>query len=114
LSSASRNDMLLGKSLSVMPVAVGLGTAVIIPLQIVYRMRLAHFLAIMVQMVRMYLTFCLVANFLSILAPTPIAPGTLRPARPRGMIFLMHFLFVFLFPIALSPMLVPLGIEFLL
>jgi len=114
LSSASRKDILLGKNLSVMPLAFGLGTAVIIPLQIVYRMRLDHFLAIMVQMVTMYLTFCLVANFLSILAPTPIAPGTLRPARPRGMIFLMHFLFVFLFPIALSPMLVPLGIEFLL
>jgi hypothetical protein len=114
LSAAPRKDILFGKNLALMPLALGLSTVVIIPLQIVYPMRVDHFLAVMVQMIAMFLSFSIVANFLSILAPTPIAAGSLRPVRPKGFTMLVHFAFVFLFPVALSPTLLPLGIEYLL
>jgi len=114
LSSASRKDILLGKNLSLMPLPLGLSIAVIIPIQFVYPMRADHFLAVIIQMLAMYAAFCLVGNLLSILAPMPMAAGTLKPSRPKGIIVLMHILFVFLFPVALSPTLLPLGVEYLL
>jgi hypothetical protein len=55
-----------------------------------------------------------VSNLLSILAPMPIRPGSLKPVNPKGKALLIHFGFFFLFPIALSPTLIPLGIEYLL
>jgi len=58
--------------------------------------------------------FCIVANFLSILAPMAIAPGSLKPVKPKGMMILIHLAFFFLLPVALSTTLFPLGIEFFL
>ena len=77
-------------------------------------MRTDHFLAVLIQMLPMYLVFCLVGN-------TPVhhcsdadAAGSMKPVKPKAATILIHTAFMFLFPIALSPTLIPLGIEFLL
>jgi len=114
LSPVSRRDILLGKNLSVAPLALGMGLVATMLVQIRYPMRPDHFLGVIAQMITMYLLFCLVANLLSILAPAPIAAGSLKPAGPKGVIVLVHIAFTFLFPLALSPSLIPLGVEFLL
>jgi ABC-2 type transport system permease protein len=114
LCGAPRHDILLGKNLAFAPFALGLGTAMAIVLQSIYPMSVDHFLAIVPQIIAMYLLFCLVANLLSILSPMHIAAGSLRPANPKLLPMLLHIAFVFLFPLALAPMLVPLGIEALL
>jgi hypothetical protein len=62
----------------------------------------------------MYFIFCIVENFLSMLAPMPVAPGSLKPVKPKGIQILIHIGFLCLFPLALSPTLIPLGLEFLL
>lgn len=114
LAGASRKDILLGKNLAMLPFAMGLGMIGTVVLQFAYPMQMDHFMAAMVQMVSMYLIFCVVMNFLSMLAPVAIASGSLRPARPKGMAILVHLLFFFLLlPIALGTTLIPLGIEFL-
>jgi hypothetical protein len=114
LAGASRKDILLGKNLALLPFAMGLGTIGTCVLQIAYPMQIDHFMAAMVQMVSMYLIFCFVMNFLSILAPVAIASGSLRPARPKGMSILIHLgFFFFILPIALGTTLIPLGFEFL-
>src|SRR5262249_39269747 len=100
LSSATRRDILLGKNLALIPFVLGLASMVVVLLQVVYPMRIDHFLAVLLQMVPMYLVYSLVANLLSILAPMPIAPGSLRPSKPKGMTLLIHFAFMFLFPFA--------------
>jgi ABC-2 type transport system permease protein len=69
-------------------------------------------LAMPPQLVSMYLIFCVIANWLSILAPLPVAAGAMRLGQARGMAILFNMLFIFLFPLALVPTLVPLGIEF--
>jgi hypothetical protein len=59
----------------------------------------------------MYLLFCLLANGLSILSPMPISPGSLRPTNPKGLAILFQIAFVFLLPLAMMPILIPLGIA---
>jgi hypothetical protein len=43
-----------------------------------------------------------------------IRAGSLRAAQPRGLTILLHLAFTFLFPLALLPTLLPLGMEVLL
>jgi hypothetical protein len=114
LCAARRRDILLGKNLSLAPLTLGLGLVVVVLLQIVAPMRLDYFLAGFPQLLTMYLLFCLLANWLSILAPMLLAPGSLKPTNMKGMTLLLHIAFVFLFPLGLLPTLLPLGIQVLL
>ncbi len=111
LCPARRRDILLGKNLAVAPLALGLGAVVVLVLQAAYPMRWDHFLATFPQLVSMYLLFCLLANALSILSPIPISSGSLKPVNPKGFAILLQIAFVFLFPVALSPTLLPLAVE---
>jgi uncharacterized membrane protein len=115
LCPARRSDILLGKNLSLAPVALGLGAGIVALLQVVYALRVDHFFAALIQLVLMYLLYCLFANLLSILAPMRIASGSLKPASPKVVPMLLHLVFVLLFlPLALAPTLLPFGTEFLL
>jgi ABC-2 type transport system permease protein len=114
LSSAPRKDILLGKNLSNAPLALSFMFITALALQVMRPMRVDHYIAVLLQMIPMYLIFCLVGNFLSMVAPTPMALGSLKPVKPRAIVILIQMAFVFVFPIALAPTLIPLGIEFLL
>lgn len=114
LCPAPRRDILLGKNVAVAPLALGLGALMVVILQALYPMRFDHFLAFFPQMASMYLLYCLPANLLSILAPLPIAAGTLKPANPRLIPVLFQLAFVFVFPPILGLTLLPLGLEALL
>jgi hypothetical protein len=114
LCPAPRADVLLGKNLALAPVALGLGGMAAVAVEAVYPMRFDHLLALLPQFVTMYLLFCMLANLLSILAPMPVAAGSLKPANPKGVILLLHMLFFFLTPLVVVPVMAPLGLEFLL
>ncbi len=111
LSPARRRDILLGKNLAVAPIALTMGVAAAVLLQVVYPMRLDNFLALAPRFLSMYLLYCLVANSLSILVPMRIAPSSFQPAKPGGLVVLMQLLFMFLCPAILSLTLLPLLIE---
>jgi hypothetical protein len=114
LCPARRRDVLLGKNLAVAPLALGLGLVAAVFLQVAYPMRFDHFLATLFQLLSMYMLFAMLANLLSILAPMPIAAGSLKPMNPKVIPMLLHVAFVFLSPLALAPALLPLGAEFVL
>lgn len=114
LCSAPRGDILLGKNLATAPVAAAMAGVIVVALQIVTPLRWDHFLATLPQFVSMYFLYCLLANWLSIFAPMPIAAGSLRPANMKFVPFLLHFAFTFAFGAVMGPTLAPLGIEFLL
>jgi ABC-2 type transport system permease protein len=114
LSPAERRDVLIGKNIALAPFALGMTWIVVAIFQYAYPMRFDHFVATLVQTIPMYFLFCLIENVLSMLAPMPVAPGSLKPAKPKGIQVLIHLLFFFMFPLALSPTLIPLGMEFLL
>ncbi|HET9216460.1 MAG TPA: ABC transporter permease [Terriglobia bacterium] len=114
LSPVPRKDILLGKNLSMAPFVITFMTLTALLFQWRYPMRPDHFIAVLVQMLPMYLVFCLVGNILSIIAPMPVAAGSMKPVKPKATTILIHTAFIFLFPLALSPTLIPLAIEFLL
>jgi ABC-2 type transport system permease protein len=114
LCAARRRDILLGKNLAFVPLVFALGALTVTVIEIVYPMRVDHLLASLPRMVSMYLLFCLVANCMSILAPTPIAAGSLKPANPKLLTVILQLLFVSLMGMLLVPLLLPLGIEFTL
>ena len=113
LAPASRRDILLGKNLSLLPIAVGFGLLGVIVLQIIFPMRVDYFFIVLIQTVPMYLAFCIQMNFLSMLAPMPLPQGSLRPANPKGLAILFHLASFVLFPVVMGMTLVPLGVEYL-
>jgi ABC-2 type transport system permease protein len=111
LSAAPRREVLLGKNAATAPLALGLGALLLVLVQAVYPMRFDYFLAAIPQALTMYLLFCLLANCLSIYAPTVIRSGSFKPTNPKGLALLLQFVFLFLFPWTLLPALAPLGVE---
>ena len=114
LCSARRRDVLLGKNLAFGPLIIGLATVMAVLVQICYPMRVDHFLAAVPQMISMYLVLCIMGNWLSMLAPMPIASGSLKPSNPKLVPILIQLVFLLLLAIAMLPMLLPVGIELLL
>ncbi|MBI2840473.1 MAG: hypothetical protein HYX75_19310 [Acidobacteria bacterium] len=114
LSPSSRRDILLGKNLSVAPLALGLGALMIAVVQVLYPMRIDHLLATLAELASTYLIFCVVANFTSIIAPQPLASGSLKPVHPKAIAVLVQFLFLLLLPILIGLSVIPLGAELLL
>jgi hypothetical protein len=111
LCPARRREILLGKNLAAAPLALGLSAVALIGLQVVYPMPWDYFVAWLPQAVSMYLLFCILANWLSILAPMPISAGSLKPVNPKVIPVLLHFAFVLLMPFVLAPVLAPWLIE---
>lgn len=113
LCPASRRDILLGKNLSLAPIALSIGAMAVVALHFVHPMRVTHLAATLIQLVAAYLIVCMVGNLMSTIAPVAVAAGSLKAARPKSATALLQLLFAMLLPIALVPTLVPLGIELL-
>ncbi|MCA9119004.1 MAG: hypothetical protein H6822_16955 [Planctomycetaceae bacterium] len=113
LLPVTRRDVLLGKNLAIVPVAGCITVLLFGVLQLFLEMRVTHLLATLVQLVPAYLLVCLLGNTSSILAPMPVANGTLKPASPNFKLFLVQMFVMMAFPIALLPATSALGIELL-
>ena len=112
LAAAPRREILLGKNLALAPIILGLALVAMIVLQVAFPMRLDYFVAALFQMVTMFLLYCLFSNFISILNPTATTAGSLKPAvKPSGKTLLFGLLTMALFPFALAPSMMPLGLE---
>jgi hypothetical protein len=114
LSAAPRWEILLGKNLAAAPLALTLSVLAVVLLQVVCPLRLDHLLAVLPQMISMYLLFCLLANWLSIFAPMAIRSGTLKPSNVNAISIVLQLVFTMLLPLALAPVLLPLAVEFVL
>jgi ABC-2 type transport system permease protein len=112
LSPTPRRDILLGKNLSIAPLALLIGGMMLVMVEFLYPLRIDHLIALVPHWISMYLVFCMMMNLLSIVAPMRMAQGNFKPTTTRFIPMLLHFLFVFLMPMALAPTLLPLGIEF--
>jgi ABC-2 type transport system permease protein len=114
LSPAPRREILLGKNLSLAPAALGLALLLLSVAQALYPMRIDHLLATVAELASTYLLFCMVANLVSILAPVPLASGSLRPAHPRASVVLVQLVLMVFLPILIALAVLPLGLELLL
>lgn len=112
LSAAPRRDILLGKNLAFVPLALSMATVLLVAVQVLCPLRLDHFLALFPQFVSMFLLACLFTNLVSICTPMYLAAGTLKPSNPRLVpIFFQMLMLVFIFPITQIPAFLPLGLE---
>jgi hypothetical protein len=112
LSSASRRDILLGKTLSVAPLALSVALLYLVGIQLICPIRADHVLAMPFLAVSMFLLFSLYTNLVAIYTPSKLAEGSLKPANltfSKSMLQLGMFLV--LFPLTQSPILLPIGIE---
>ncbi|MSU77343.1 MAG: hypothetical protein EXS16_04510 [Gemmataceae bacterium] len=114
LCPAPRREILLGKNLAVAPIVAVLALPMVALAQIAFPMRIDHLAAFLFQFVSMLAIFAMVANVCSILAPIPMAQGTLKPASTHFLptviqlgLFMLHAGFQ-------SVVLLPIGIEVLL
>lgn len=115
LSAARRRDILFGKNLAFAPLALGIAAILLVILQVVCPMRVDHFLASVFQYIAMFLVYCVLMNLVSILTPTYVAPGSLKPSNPKAARALLQFaLIFFLLPLTIGPTLLPFGAETLL
>jgi hypothetical protein len=114
LCSAPRRDILYGKNLSLAPMTLLLGVIAVAIVQALYPMRITHLIASLAELVSLFLVCAVIGNFTSILAPMPVAAGSLKPAHPKWISVVIHMLFFFLFPMVFGVAMIPLGIEALL
>ena len=114
LSPVPRHQILLGKNLATAPLGLGIGLLALLGLQFFVPLDLVHFAGACLQLVSAYMLCCLVGNMLSILGPMRLKPHGMRAEGVKWKTVLWQLLSVILLPIAFSPLLIPLGIEFLL
>jgi hypothetical protein len=111
LSPTPRRDVLMGKDLSLLPFGFLIMAVVVLLSQWFNPMRIDHLAAVLLQLIPMYLVFCLAANLLSIVGPIALKPGSGMPAPNQGIRSLYPVLFMLTVPVLLGLTLVPLGIE---
>ncbi|QJX00330.1 hypothetical protein [Frigoriglobus tundricola] len=114
LSPVPRREILLGKNLAVAPIGLGVGLVLALLLGTVYPMRIDHYPAVAAQLVSAFMLFCMLANALSIMAPIPMASGSMQPARVSVVPALLQMVFCAVLPVALVPVMLPIGAEYLL
>jgi hypothetical protein len=115
LCAANRRDILLGKNLAFAPVVLGMAAILLPIVQLVYRMRMDHLMAMFPQYISMFLLFCVLANSLSIYAPMHVAAGAMKSSNPKlTTVLLQMVMFTILFPLTQGLTLLPLGVEALL
>ncbi len=115
LCAASRRDILLGKNLAFVPVAMGTAALLLTIVEAICPLRLDHLLAMAPQYISMFLLFCICANLLSIYAPLHVAAGSLKPTYPKMTTALLQVgMMLILFPLTQLVTLAPLGIEVVL
>jgi hypothetical protein len=111
LGPAARRDILLGKNLALLPFAMGMMIAVVGLRQWFNPLRLDHFMAVLFQLVTMFLLFCLAGNLLSIVGPIALKPGSGMPAGHQGIRSFGPLLFMIGISVLLMLTLFPAGIE---
>jgi hypothetical protein len=114
LSPVPRREVLLGKNMAVAPLAVGLAVVLMILVGSVYPMRIDHYPAALAQLIATFLIFAMLANALSILAPIPMKAGSMQAAQVRLVPVMLQMVFLMVLPLALVPVVLPIGVEVLL
>jgi hypothetical protein len=105
-----RKQILLGKNLAFLPIALLTGLTILLLATLVLRISLIVFLAAGLQWVAAFLLVSMAGNLLSVLVPYHIAPGTKVSAMTTLLIFVSHLLF----PTAMIPLFVPPALGLLL
>ena len=107
LSPAPRWQILLGKNLALLPMAVGIGLFVLLLAKFVLGIAWLVVLAASVQLGTAFLLLCMLGNLVSLLVPYWVSPGSLRPTKVPAMTSILIVLSHLLFSTAVTPIFLP-------
>ena len=111
LSPIPRRDILVGKNAANGLVAIVLVCICMVAIQFSMPLSLSHFIATFVSFGSIYLITSIVGNFMSILAPIAVKAGSMQPASVKWNIGLAQMLLLFLVPLFIMPVMLPIIIE---
>ena len=101
--------MLIGKNLAALPFALAMMVVVVGLSQWFKPMRVDHFVGVLLQLIPMYLMFCLACNLSSIVSPITLKPGSGMPVPHQGARSFGPLLLMLVAPFAVGLTLMPLG-----
>jgi hypothetical protein len=114
LLPVSRRHILLGKNLAFLPIAIVLGSILLLIIKIALSISFTIILSACLQLVATFLLLSIVGNLISIFVPYHIAPGSMRKTKTSAMTSFLIFISRLLFPMAIVPMLLPPAIGLLM
>lgn len=109
-----RQQIVLAKNLSFMPFTLGSGLVFLLILKVIAHLPWLYLVSGMLQLLGAFLLASTVGNYISIRAPYRIAPGSLKPTKTSSKTSLLIFGLHLLFPVAMVPVFLPAGLDFLL
>ena len=111
LGPAPRGEVLLARNLAAFPFSFALMGVMVGISQWLTPMRVDYLAGVLLQLLSIYLVFCVAGNFWSIVTPVALKPGSGMPVPHQGLRSFGHFLFLPCSLLALSLTLLPLGAD---
>jgi len=102
-----RRQILLGKNLAFLPIALGIGLTFLVLVKIILHISFTIVLAAGLQLLAAFALFSIVGNMISVLVPYRISPGSMKRTKTSATTSLMIFISRLLFPVAMVPALIP-------
>ena len=109
-----RRQILLGKNLALLPIAIGIGLTFLLLIKIALRISFIIIFAAGLQLVATFLLLSIAGNMISVLVPYHIAPGTMRKTKTSAMTSFLIFISRLIIPTAMGPMFIPPAIGLLM
>jgi hypothetical protein len=108
-----RRQILLGKNLALLPVALGFGLTFLLLIKIVLHVSFIVICATALQLVATFLLLSMAGNLISVLVPYHIAPGSMRRTKTSAITSFLIFISRLLIPTAMCPMFLPPAMDLL-
>ena len=109
-----RRQILLGKNLAFLPLALAIGLVLLALVNFALSVPILVFLAGLLQLLAAFFLLSIAGNLVSVLVPHRIAPGSLKPTKNSTLTNLMLFVSRLLFPMAMLPIFLAPAIALLL
>ncbi|MFO1500786.1 MAG: hypothetical protein U1G07_20770 [Verrucomicrobiota bacterium] len=113
LSPLARQDILLAKNLAFLPLVFTIGLSVLALASVLGRLPATLVLAAIAQLFTLFFLLSLAGNVVSVLAPYRVSAGSLKPTKAPAKKMLLIFLWQLVFPLAMLPVFVPVGLGLL-
>lgn len=94
LSGVPREQILIGRNLSLGPILTVVVVPVLVAIRLLAPLPWSHLAMGFVGIPLLLLVVSMIGNLLSVLVPFGFKPGTLQPASPFGLVFLVQMIFL--------------------
>jgi len=108
-----RKQILLGKNLAFLPLALGIGAILLLFIKVVMSISFVIIIAASLQLLAAFFLLSMVGNLISILIPYRIAAGSLKPTKSSTKTTVLMLISRIFFPMVMAPIFFPPAIGML-